>query len=317
MNQGITLLPPAASAAARSTDRLYLFLVGFSSLMALAIVAVMVWFCYRYRKGSRADRSNAPTHGRGLEAAWTIAPFLVFMYLFAWAAHDYSRQFQAPGDALRVFVLAKQWMWKAEHSNGRREINELHVPINTPIKLVLASQDVIHSFFVPALRNKRDVVPGRYTVMWFQADRTGEYMLLCAEYCGTNHAEMKGRIIAMEPQDYARWLDGGADHPGLAERGYAIFRRNGCMGCHAAASSVHAPELSGLLGRRVHLADGSVVVADETYVRDSMVEPQKAIVAGYDAIMPSFKDQLDEEEIMAVIEYIRSLDTGRLMGERP
>jgi len=317
MSQGLSLLPPSASAAARGTDALYLTLVGLSAAIAVAFIAVIIVFCYRYRKGAKADRSHPPTHARGLELAWTVVPLLAFLFLFAWAARDYALQFHAPGDAMRVFVVAKQWMWKVEHPNGRREINELHIPVDTPVQLIMTSQDVIHSFFVPAFRNKRDVVPGRYTVMWFQADRAGRYLLLCAEYCGTDHSDMKGQVIAMEPEDYARWTQEGAAHAGLAARGQALFRRHGCMGCHAAASSVHAPELAGLLGRRVPLSDGSAVVADETYVRDSIVEPQKAIAAGYDAIMPSFKNQLDEEEIMAIIEYIRSLDEDQPAGERP
>lgn len=317
MSQGLTLLPPSASAAARSTDTIYLSLVGFSTLMAGIFVVLIVFFCYRYRKKAKVNRENAPSHARGLEAAWTIAPLLVFLALFAWAARDYVLQFHAPPHAMQIFVVAKQWMWKAEHPNGRREINQLHIPINTPVKLIMTSQDVIHSFFVPAFRNKRDVVPGRYSTIWFQADRPGQYMLLCAEYCGTDHAEMKGSVVAMEPEAYARWVEGGASHPGLAERGFVLFRTHGCIGCHAAASSVHAPALSGLLGSKVHLSDGSTITADETYVRDAMIEPHKAIVAGYDAIMPSFKGQLNEEEIMAIIQYIRSLAPDQLTGERP
>lgn len=317
MNQGLTLLPQSATAAARATDTLYLVLVGFSGLIAAIFITLIIVFCYRYRRNAQADRSKPPSHAWGLEAAWTIAPLLVFLWLFAWAARDYAVQARAPDNAMQIFIVAKQWVWTVEHPNGRREINELHIPVDTPVKLIMTSQDVIHSFFVPAFRNKRDVVPGRYSTIWFQADRPGEYLLLCAEYCGTEHSEMKGRVIAMEPEDYTRWEQGGAGETGLAQQGFALFRQHGCMGCHAAASTVHAPELSGLLGRRAHLSDGSSLVADETYVRDSIMEPQKAIVAGYDAIMPSFKNQLNEEEIMAIIEYIRSLGPDQLMGERP
>ena len=317
MSEGLALLPPSASAAARGTDVLFLTLVGFSLILAALFVGLIIIFSYRYRKNAKINRDNPPSHARGLEATWTIAPLLVFLALFVWAARDYVEQSRVPKDAMPIFLVAKQWMWKVEHPNGRREINELHIPVNMPIKLVMTSQDVIHSFFVPAFRNKRDVVPGRYSTLWFQADRPGEYLLLCAEYCGSDHSQMKGRVVAMQPEDYARWQEAGALHPGLAERGYALFREHGCMGCHAAASSVHAPELSGLLGRRVHLSDGRDIVADETYVRDSIIEPHKNIVAGFDAIMPSFKDQLNEEEIMAIIEYIRSLDPDQLAGERP
>ncbi|NGM88910.1 cytochrome c oxidase subunit II [Parapusillimonas sp. SGNA-6] len=316
MSPGLTLLPPAGSAAARGTDALFLTLVGLSVLLTALFVGLIVIFSYRYRRGAKINRDHPPSHARGLEAAWTIAPLLLFLVLFAWAARDYALQARAPKDAVQIFVVAKQWMWKAEQPDGRREINELHIPINTPIKLIMTSQDVIHSLFIPAFRNKRDVVPGRYSMIWFQADRPGEYLLLCAEYCGTDHSEMKGRVVAMQPQDYARWLADGATHPGLAQRGFTLFREHGCMGCHAAASTVHAPELSGLLGRRVHLSDGRDLIADENYVHDSMMEPQKDVVAGYEPIMPSFKGQLDEEEIMAIMEYIRSLDPKNLTGAR-
>ncbi len=316
MSDGLTLLPAPASAAARQTDVLYLSLVGFSTLIAGIFVALIIIFCYRYRRNAKVNREDAPNSARGLEAAWTVAPLIVFLTLFAWSAREYATQFHVPRHALRISVVAKQWMWKAEHPNGRREINELHIPVDTPVQLVMSSQDVIHSFFVPAFRNKRDVVPGRYSSIWFQADRAGEYLLLCAEYCGTDHSEMKGRVVAMAPQEYAQWVEEGARHPGLAERGFVLFREHGCMGCHSAASSVHAPELSGLIGRHVRLSDGSNIVADETYIRDSIIEPQKAVVAGYEPIMPSFKDQLDEDQITSIIEYIRSLNPDELAGER-
>jgi cytochrome c oxidase subunit 2 len=306
MNNGFALLPPAASEVAHQTDLLYFSLVGFSSLLMIVFVGLIVWFCFHYRKGSAAERSNPPTHGHGLEAAWTIAPLLVFLGLFAWAARDYARMYRPPADAVPIFVVAKQWVWKIEHRNGRREINELHIPINTPIKLVMTSQDVIHSFFVPAFREKQDVVPGRYNTIWFEADKAGEYRLLCSEYCGTDHASMMGRVIVMPAQRYASWLQQGTHQPGIVQRGFALFREHGCIGCHDKGSTVHAPDLTGLLGRTVHFQDGSSQVADETYVHDSIVEPQKQLVAGFGPIMPSFKNQLNEEDLMAIIEYIRA-----------
>lgn len=316
MNDSFTLLGPSASDAASRTDTLYLVLVGFSSLMAGIFVCLIVWFCFRYRKGSPASRSNAPTHARGLEAAWTIAPLLVFLGIFVWAARYYAEMYRPPMDAMPVFVVGKQWVWKIEHGNGRREINELHVPIDTPVKLIMTSQDVIHSFFVPAFREKQDVVPGRYNTLWFKANREGVYHLLCAEYCGTDHSSMIGRIIVMQPQRYARWLEEGASRPGIAGQGYLLARDHGCMGCHGPGSTVHAPPLAGLMGRTVHLQDGTTLVADEAYIRDSIVEPQKQLVAGYAAIMPSFKKQLDEEDLMAIIEYIRA-DTNPPTEDQP
>jgi cytochrome c oxidase subunit 2 len=196
-------------------------------------------------------------------------------------------------------------MWEAEHASGRREIGELHLPLGRPVRMVMTSQDVIHSFFVPDFRVKQDVLPGRYTSIAFTPSRTGEYRLYCAEFCGTEHAMMLGRIVVMRPAEFARWLDAGPHQPGMAARGYELYRRYGCSGCHDPGSSVHAPDLTGLLGRRVHLADGRELTADGPYVRDSILLPQKDVVAGYASIMPSFAGQVGEEDILAIIEYIR------------
>ena len=222
---------------------------------------------------------------------------------------------RSPADALPVYVVGKQWMWKLQHRNGRREIDELHVPLGQPVRLVMTSQDVIHSFFVPAFRLKQDVVPGRYTSLWFTATRLGEFHLFCSEYCGTDHAAMLGRVVVMEPAAFARWLAAGPRVPGLAQQGFALFREHGCSGCHAAGSTVHAPSLDGLLGSHVHLQDGRTIVADENYVRDSILAPDKDIVAGFAPLMPSFAGQLSEEQIEALIAYLRSTgETGGVTG---
>ena len=234
-----------------------------------------------------------------------MIPLLLFLGIYAWGAIDYVKLYQAPGNAMPVFVVAKQWMWEAEHRNGRREKGQLHLPLGRPIRMVMTSQDVIHSFFVPDFRVKQDVVPGRYTSIVFTPSRTGEYRLYCAEYCGTEHAMMLGRIVVMQPAAFAQWLDAGPRQPGMAARGYALYRRYGCSGCHDPGSNVHAPDLTGLLGRRVHLADGRELTADEPYVRDSILVPTKDVVAGYAPIMPSFAGQIGEEDILAIIEYIR------------
>lgn len=305
MRSGFALFPPAATQTAQRTDLLYFSLLALAGLVTVALVTLIIVFCVRYRRGSKADRSHAPTDNTRLEQVWTLTPFLGFVVLFVWAAHDFVRLYQPPRDAMPIFIVARQWMWKAEHTNGRREINELHVPAGRPVRLLMASQDAIHSFFVPAFRIKQDVVPGRFTALWFKADQEGDYSLFCAEYCGTDHARMVGRIRVMAPEDYSRWLDEGHVQTGVAQRGFALFRRHGCAGCHSANSTVHAPDLTGLLGRRVHLQSGGSLIADETYIYDSIIEPDKHIVAGYDNIMPSFKGQLDEEDIMAIMEYLR------------
>ena len=298
------LLVQASSAAARF-DALMLTLTLITGAMALVLAALIFFFSIRYRKGSKADRSNPPSGAKGLEAAWTLAPLVIFIAIFAWAAVDYMRLYDPPAGAMPVFVVAKQWMWKVEYPNGRREIDELHVPLGKPVKLVMTSQDVIHSFFVPAFRVKQDVVPGRYTSLWFKATRAGTYHLFCAEYCGTGHSAMRGRVIVMPADAFAHWLQQGNTGSGIAAQGFALFRKYGCSGCHSAGSTVHAPDLTGLLGRTVHLQDGRTLVADEGYIRDSIMLPRKDVVAGYAPIMPSYQGQISEEDVLALIEYIR------------
>ncbi|HEX7635229.1 MAG TPA: cytochrome c oxidase subunit II [Noviherbaspirillum sp.] len=310
MNTGFYLFPPSASAAAGRYDALFLALVLLTGFAALAVTLLIVYFSIRYRKGSRADRSHAPATGRRIEIIWTAVPLLLFLAIFAWAAYDYTWLYRAPPDAMPVFVVAKQWMWKLEHANGRREIDELHVPLGQPVRLVMTSQDVIHSFFVPAFRIKQDVLPGRYVSIWFTPTRTGEFHLFCAEYCGTDHAGMRGRIVVMRPSEFSAWLQAGNTQPGMAARGFELYRRYGCSGCHEPQSSVHAPDLHGLLGREVHLADGRTLIADEAYVRDSVLLPKKDVVAGYAPIMPSFAGQIGEEDLLAIIEYLRSTGGG-------
>lgn len=302
---GFRLFPEAATTAAERVDWMFLAMVLLCGTVALILTFLTVFFCIRYRKDSPAKRSDPPLQGLRMEIAWILIPLTLFLGMFAWAAYDYSRLYQAPKDAIPVFVVAKQWMWKLEHRNGRREIGELHVPLGQPIKLVMTSQDVIHSFFVPAFRIKQDVVPGRYTSIWFRPTKLGEFHLLCAEYCGTEHSMMRGRVVVMPPDEYAAWLQAGTQQPGITARGFELFRRYGCSGCHTSGSSVHAPDLNGLLGRTVHLADGRSLIADEQYIRDSILLPKKAVVAGYKPIMPSFAEQIREEDILAIIEYIR------------
>jgi cytochrome c oxidase subunit II len=241
------------------------------------------------------------------EIGWTLATLLTFAFLFWWVSSADLSSLAAPVGALEIHVVAKQWMWKTQHSNGAREINALHVPLNKPVHLLMSSQDVIHSFFVPAFRVKKDVLPGRDTDIWFQATKTGVFPLLCAEYCGTNHSMMRGKIIVMRQEDYARWLTEQPEGDDLAHEGAKLFIAQGCSGCHANSSSVHAPRLDGVYGRDVHLSDGRTIKADDAYIRDSMLQPKRDIVAGYEPIMPSFKGLLDDGEIQSLTAYIRSL----------
>jgi cytochrome c oxidase subunit 2 len=299
------LLPADGALSAARLNGLALCLLLLTGAVALVLFVLMAGFSIRYRAGSKADRTHVPKQGLPVEIAWTVIPLLLFLGIYAWGALDYVKLYRVPADAMPVFVVAKQWMWEAQHASGRREIGQLHLPLGRPVRMVMTSQDVIHSFFVPDFRVKQDVVPGRYTSIVFTPSRTGEYRLYCAEYCGTEHAMMLGRVVVMRPAEFARWLEAGPRQPGMAARGYELYRRYGCSGCHDAGSSVHAPDLTGLLGRRVHLADGRELTADEPYVRDSILVPAKDVVAGYAPIMPSFAGQIGEEDILAIIEYIR------------
>lgn len=308
MNIAFHLLPPSASSAAGRFDTLMLGLMILTGVATFAIAVLIVFFSVRYRKRSSADRSHAPARGRKIEIAWIVTPLLIFLAIYAWAAYDYAFLYRVPDNAIPVFVVAKQWMWKLEHRNGKREISELHVPLGQPVRMVMTSQDVIHSFYVPAFRIKQDVVPGRYTSVWFTPTKTGEFHLFCAEYCGTEHSVMRGKVVVMPPDQYARWLQSGPAQPGIVAHGFELFRRYGCSGCHTAGSSVHAPDLNGLLGRTVHLQDGRSLIADENYIHDSVLLPKKDVVAGYEPVMPSFAGQVSEEDLMAIIEYIRGTE---------
>ena len=244
---------------------------------------------------------------REFEIGWTSATLFLFAFLFWWAASADLGSLAAPAGALEIHVVAKQWMWKTQHPNGAREIDALHIPVDKPVRLVMTSQDVIHSFFVPAFRVKQDVVPGREAEIWFQATKTGVFPLLCAEYCGTDHSMMRGRIIVMRPEDYAEWLTQQPEGDDLAHFGAKLFVARGCSGCHADASKVHAPKLAGLYGRSVQLSDGRQVKADDGYIRDSILQPKRDITAGFEPIMPSYAGLLDDGEIQSLTAYIRSL----------
>jgi cytochrome c oxidase subunit II len=302
------LLPEDGAASAARLDSLALALLLLTGAVAVIVLSLVIGFAVRYRAGSDADRSNAPSKGRGIEIAWTLTPLLLFLGIYAWAAIDYVKLYQPPPGAMSVFVVAKQWMWKAQHAAGRREVGELHLPLGRPVRLVMTSEDVIHSFYVPAFRIKQDVLPGRYTSISFTPSRAGEYHLFCTEFCGTDHALMLGRIVVQPPAEFARWIAAGPRQPGMARRGFDLYRSYGCSGCHDAGSTVHAPPLAGLLGRPVHLQDGRELRADEAYVRDSILVPDKDVVAGYAPIMPSFAGKIGEEDLLAIIEYIR--ETG-------
>jgi cytochrome c oxidase subunit 2 len=303
------LLPPEASTSAHQVDWLYFGLTAMLIFFCFLVFVPLVGFCIRYRRGSSANRSNPPEGNNLLETGWTLFPLLIGLGFFGWGAATYFYVERPPADALEVQVVAKQWMWKLQHAEGKKEINELHIPIGRDVELTMASQDVIHSFFVPAFRVKQDVVPGRYTTEWFHPTRLGEFHFFCAEYCGTNHSRMIGRVVVMEPADYQRWLATGESGPSTALEGRRLFHEKGCSGCHVGSRVIHAPPLEGIYGQQVPLASGQMVTANEQNIHDSILLPGKQISAGYDNLMPSFSGHISEAEIMQIIAYLKSTAT--------
>jgi cytochrome c oxidase subunit II len=310
MRSSLPLFPEQASTFAERVDALYYYLLSVSGFFVLLIFALIFLFAIKYRRRSEDEQPRPILGSIPLEVIWIAIPFILVMVMFGWGASLYFTAFSPPADALEIFVVGKQWMWKVQHPEGRREIDELHVPIGYPVKLTMTSQDVIHSFYVPAFRIKMDAVPGRYTSTWFQASKTGTFHLFCAEYCGTAHAGMGGQVVVMKPSEYEQWLRTGAPEEPLAAAGERLFQQLGCSGCHSPNSTVRAPPLEGIYGKPVPLQSGHVVTADESYIRDSILLPQKDVVAGYAPVMPTFQGRISEEELMQIIAYIRSLGTG-------
>jgi cytochrome c oxidase subunit 2 len=307
---GFRLALPEASSIAGRVDALFYVLLGLSAAVVLAVWIAMVWFAVKYRHGRRVDRSGLPAQAVGIEMLWTLVPFLMFIGVFAWSIKLFADMETPPAGAATIYVVAKQWMWKIQHPGGQREIDELHVPLGKPVRLLMTSQDVIHSFYVPVFRVKQDVLPGRYTQLWFEPVATGTFPLFCAEYCGSGHARMGGRVVVMAAADYAQWLAGHAVAGGIVAEGERVFRSAGCSGCHGEHASVHAPSLDGLYGRSVALAGGGRVRADETYLRDSILLPRKQVAAGYAAVMPSYQGQLEPGDVLALVAWIESRAQG-------
>jgi cytochrome c oxidase subunit 2 len=310
MNTGIEFFPKEASTLAPSVDWLFFTLVAFSAALGLFLTVLVVGYAVKYRRGSDADRSGAIARDLKLEVAWTTAALLIAFAIFGWGAELYVERDHPPADAIEIAGLGKQWMWQFRHPGGQREIDELHVPVGRAILVTLGSQDVIHSFFVPAFRVKQDAVPGRSTHVWFTATKPGKYRLFCAEYCGTQHSHMLGTIVAMQPEDYAAWLKDQGGTESLAKQGERLFRSLGCSGCHEGGGTVRAPNLAGIYGRPVALDNRQTVIADERYIRDSILQPTKDIAAGYEPVMPSFDGLIDEGELQMIVAYIKSLSGG-------
>jgi cytochrome c oxidase subunit 2 len=297
----------AASDYAHSIDRLFWLLVVISGLITGLVAALIIIFLTVYRRGSNAKRTELPNWlSHEIEIGWTVATLFLFIFIFWWAGTRELTALTPPAGAMEIHVIAKQWMWRFQHPSGAREIDELHVPADTPVRLAMTSEDVIHDLYLPALRLKQDILPDRYTYLWFTANKIGTYHLTCAEYCGTNHSVMAGKIVIVAPQDYARWTAAQPQGDDLARQGEALFHSLGCSGCHAPGSSVHAPDLHGIFGRPVQLSDGRTVTADEAYLRDSILLPNKDVVAGFQPIMPSFTGVASEQQLVALLAYLEA-----------
>lgn len=303
----LPLFPEQASTFAPEVDHLLYFLLAVAVFFTVAIFGAIFYFAIRYRRRSDRELPLVIHGGLTLEILWSVIPFGLTMVMFTWGASIFFNESRPPADALQIYVVGKQWMWKLQHLEGQREIDELHIPMGRAVRLTMTSEDVIHSFFVPAFRTKEDVVPGRYSTTWFQPTKPGKYHLFCAEYCGTRHSGMIGWVYVMEPRDYENWLNGGAPSGSLADQGAKLFESLACSNCHKPDGSGRCPTLVGLYGKNVQLASGATVKADEGYIRESILQPTAKIVAGYQPLMPTFQGLVTEEGVLQLVEYIKSL----------
>jgi len=303
------IIPESASTFATKVDPLFYFLCVLSTFLAVGIFAALGYFAWKYRYREGDDRQSVSLEAPALEITWTVLPTIIFLGIFWWGAVLYLDYLKVPEGSLEVDIVAKQWMWKIQHSNGMREVNELHIPVGEPIVLSMSSQDVLHDFYVPAFRVKADIVPGRFSKLWYEPTKVGDYHLFCAEYCGTEHSLMGGTVYVMEPEDYAEWLAGGPKvSPVVA--GEFLFSQRGCITCHSEDSGARGPALANVFGSVVTLTTGEVIVANDDYIMESILQPSKKIVEGYAPLMPSFANQLTTEEVMNLVAYIQSLSTA-------
>src|SRR5271165_3540227 len=307
--QHFALFPPEASSIAPQMDAFYFFLCLISAVGMIAVIILVFGFSFAYR----AEKNPVATHIEGstiLEATWTIIPLALFMVCFVWGALLYFRIYNPPSNAMNVYIVGKQWMWKAEHPGGQHEINALHVPLGKPVQLTMISQDVFHSYSIPAFRVKREVIPGRYTTVWFTATQVGTYHLFCTQYCGTLHSEMIGEITVMKPEDYQAWTEGSTSGMSLAQNGERLFASLGCNACHSGNAGARGPNLAESYATKVQLTNGSYATVDDAFLRDSILNPTMHTTAGYAPIMPTYQGQVSEEGLIDLVEYIKNLNSN-------
>jgi cytochrome c oxidase subunit II len=309
--------PQQASEQAATIDALYFFLVAVSAFFAVLIALLIVVFAVKFHRKDDSQVGEAIHGSLALELLWTLIPLGITMVMFVWGAQVFFHMTRPPKGAMEIYVVGKQWMWKVQHMDGAREINELHVPTGRPVKLIMGSEDVIHSFFIPDFRVKADVVPGRYNTLWFTATKAGRYHLFCTQYCGTKHSAMIGWVTAMEPADYQTWLSGGAGGGTMAENGAKLFQDLACATCHLENGQGRGPVLKGAYGHQVLLQNGQTVTMDDAYIRESILTPQAKIVAGFTPIMPTFQGLVTEEQLLQLIAYVKSLGESAGTGAAP
>jgi len=313
------MLPPQASTYAPEVDHLYIFFVVTTIFFTAVISIAILYFFIKFHRRSESEVPRPIAGSMVLESAWTIIPFIISMFMFAWGAKLYLQEYSIPGNSTDIYVVGKQWMWKFQHPEGQREINELHLPVGRKIRFVMATEDVIHSFFIPAFRMKEDIVPGadHYSTVWAEPTETGTYRIYCSQYCGTNHSGMTGWVTVLNDRDYQAWLSGGAAEGSMAERGAALFQQLGCITCHRSDAQGQCPRLEVIYGKEQLMSDGQKVIADDGYIRESVLKPLAKIVAGFQPVMPSFQGQVSEEQIQELIAYIKSIGSPEVTNTTP
>src|SRR6266481_9575821 len=310
MQSWVPFIPESASTQSGKVDALYFYLSGVTIFFTLLIALVIIFFVIRYRRRSPHEVPRPIAGSHKLELLWSVIPFLIAMSFFVWGAQIFFANSKPPKNALEVYVVGKQWIWKFQHTTGQREINELHVPVGRKIKLIMTTEDVIHDVFIPAFRLKADVVPGKYTMEWFEATKPGRYHLFCAEYCGMNHSGMGGWVVVMQPTEFDNWLSGNVGAQSAATSGKQLFQTLGCASCHGTSGEGgRGPALLGVFNSQVQLASGQTVRADESYIRESILNPQAKLVSGYGPIMPTFQGVVNEEQIVQLVAYVKSLSS--------
>ena len=303
------LFPREASTIAPYMDALYFFLLAMTVFGVVLVGALVIVFAIKYRK----EKHPVAVHIEGstlLEATWTIIPLAVFLVCFVWGALLYFRIYNPPVNAMNIYVVGKQWMWKAEHPGGQHEINALHVPIGRPVQLTMISQDVFHSFSIPDFRVKREVIPGRYSTVWFEATTPGTYHIFCTQYCGTLHSGMIGQVTALTPDDYEKWTQESTSGMSLSQNGERLFSSMGCNACHSGNAAARGPSLAGVYGSKLQLANGSQVLVNDAYLRDAILNPSQHVTAGYAPIMPTYQGQISEDGLIDLVEFVKNMPTN-------